>query len=329
VLRLNEGRTVQVTSLLEGQVTWIGADLGSVVKRGTALIRIQAPALAQAKTAFLQAAAREDLASREYDRGRTLYQQEAIDQKELLRRKTEFDNAVSETGVAESHLHSFGMEQPAVDSLLRRARQPAANSRADELATADLEVTSPIDGRVVERDVLLGQHIDPSRMLFTVTDLSTLWAVLDARENDLPFISAGRPVRIRSGVYPGRVFDGRVLHVGDIVDDKSRTVKVRVETPNGGLLLKPNMFVQGEVLDAVTSREVLTVPADAAQTINGEAVVFVRTAADRFVARPVELGERTGDRRVVLRGLEATDAIALAGAFNLKAELLKSSLAGE
>ena len=175
----------------------------------------------------------------------------------------------------------------------------------------------------------MGQHIDPERLLFTVADLSTLWAVLDARESDLPHLGLNRPVRIRTTVYPTRVWEGRIIHVGDTVDETSRTVKVRVATPNDGLLLKPNMFVQGEMSDAVSTRVVLTVPADAVQSVNGEAVVFVRAALDRFVARPVETGDRTGDRRVILRGLEGTEFIALTGAFNLKAELLKSSLAGE
>jgi cobalt-zinc-cadmium efflux system membrane fusion protein len=89
------------------------------------------------------------------------------------------------------------------------------------------------------------------------------------------------------------------------------------------------MFIPGEMADTVGSRTVLTVPADAVQSVNGEAVVFVRTTLDRFVARPVEAGDRTGNRRVILRGLEGSEFIALTGAFNLKAELLKSSLAGE
>jgi len=329
VLRLNEQHTVQVTSLLEGKVVSLGAELGDFVKQGQVLVTIHAPALAQAKTSFLQAATRAELATREYERGRTLLQQEAIDQKELLRRKTEADNAATEFGVAESNLHSFGLEQPAVDALLRRARQPGEGNRHDELADPYLAITAPIAGRVIERDVIVGQHIEPARLLFTVADLSTLWAVLDAREGDLPYLAPGKPVRIRTTVYPTRVWEGRILHIGDIVDEKSRTVKVRVATPNDGMLLKPNMFIQGEMADTVGSRTVLTVPADAVQSVNGEAVVFVRTTLDRFVARPVEAGDRTGDRRVILRGLEGSEFIALTGAFNLKAELLKSSLAGE
>jgi multidrug efflux pump subunit AcrA (membrane-fusion protein) len=114
-----------------------------------------------------------------------------------------------------------------------------------------------------------------------------------------------------------------------VVDEKSRTVKVRVETQNDGLLLKPNMYIQGEVLEAVSTREVLTVPAEAVQTINGEPVVFVRVGTDRFSVRPVEPGDRNGDRRIILRGLDGSEAVVMTGAFNLKGELLKSSLAGE
>ena len=329
VLRLDERHTVQITSLLEGKVMSLGAELGASVRKGQVLITIHAPALAQAKTAFLQAAARSELTTREYERARMLLQQEAIDQKEALRRKTESENANTEFGVAESNLHSFGLDQPAVDALLRHARQPGDGNRHEELADPYLQITSPIDGRVIERDAITGQHILPERMLFTVADLSTLWAVLDAREPDLPLLATGRKVRIRTSVYAGRTWDGRIIHVGDVVDEKSRTVKVRVETPNDGLLLKPNMYIQGEVLEAVSTREVLTVPAEAVQTINGEPVVFMRLGTDRFVVRPVEPGERDGNRRIILRGLDGSEAVVVTGAFNLKAEILKSSLASE
>ena len=263
------------------------------------------------------------------DRARLLLQQEAIDQKEASRRKADFEQARIDYGVAESSLHSFGLDQAQVDALLGRARQPAEGNRHEDLADPYLRLTSPIDGRVIERDAITGQHILPDHALFTVSDLSRLWAVLDAREPDLPFLAEGRAVRIRTSLYSDRTWNGRVLYVGDVVDEKSRTVKIRVETVNSGLLLKPNMFVQGEVLGAVGTREVLSLPSDAVQTINGEPVVFVRIAPDRFAARPVETGERTGDRRIITKGLDGSESVVVTGAFNLKAEFLKSSLAGE
>jgi cobalt-zinc-cadmium efflux system membrane fusion protein len=329
VLRLDERHTAQITSLLEGQVVSLGSELGAAVRKGQVLATIHAPALAQAKTAFLQAAARSELTAREYERARILLQQEAIDQKETARRKADYEQARTELGVAESNLHSFGLDQARVDALLRRARQPGDGALHEELADPYLQLTSPIDGRVIAREVIAGQHILPDLALFTVSDLSTLWASLDAREPDLPFLAEGGVVRLRTSVYPDRTWEGRILHVGDVVDEKSRTVKVRVQTPNTGLLLKPNMFVQGEVAGAAGTREVLTVPSDAIQTINGDPVVFTRIGPDRFAARPVETGERTGDRRVITKGLEGSEHVVVTGAFSLKAELLKSSLAGE
>jgi len=329
VLRLNEGRTAHVSSLLEGQVVSLGADLGAAVRKGQLLATIHAPALADAKMAFLQAAARSELATREHDRARILLQQEAIDQKEAGRRRADFEQARTELGVAESRLHSLGLDQPEVDALLRRARQPAEGDRGEDVAAPYLNLVSPLAGRVIARDAIAGQHVLPDRALFTVSDLSMLWAVLDAREPDLPFLAEGRAVRIRTSLYADRAWDGRILHVGDVVDERSRTVKVRVATPNTGLLLKPNMFVQGEIVGAAGARDVLTVPADAIQTINGDPVVFVRVAPDRFAVRPVEPAGRAGDRRVIAKGLDGTESVVVSGAFALKAELLKSSLAGE
>ena len=199
----------------------------------------------------------------------------------------------------------------------------------DDLTEPYLKLTAPISGHVVERDVINGQHVEPKKMLLTVSDLSNLWALLDALDADLPHVARGRDVRITTSIYPERVWLWRVDHVGDVVDEKTRTVKVRVLVRNECRLLKPNMYIQGELPDAVSSRDVLTVPQEAVQTIGGESVVFVREGADKFVARPVGLGDRVGTRRAVLRGLSGSEVVVVAGAFNLKAELLKSTLAGE
>ena len=330
VIALDPQHTAQISSLLDGKVVSIAAQVGDEVRRDQVLVTIHAPALAQAKTLYLQAGSRLELARREFERAEVLLKQEAIDQKEHLRRRAEFENASSEFAVAESNLHSYGLDQAAVDQLLSQARRPNRSPGAmDDLAEPYLKLTAPIAGHVVERDVVTGQHVEPQKMLLTVSDLSTLCAFLDAREADLPHVAQGREVRITTSIYPDRVWQGRVDHVGDVVDEKTRTVKVRVLVRNDGRLLKPNMYIQGELSDAAGARDVLTVPQEAVQTIGGEPVVFVREGADRFVARPVELGDRVGVRRAVLRGLTGSEQLVVAGAFNLKAELLKSTLAGE
>jgi cobalt-zinc-cadmium efflux system membrane fusion protein len=330
VLSFDPQHTAQISSLLDGKVVSIAAQVGDEVRQDQVLVTVHAPALAQAKTLYLQAGSRLELARREFERAEVLLKQEAIDQKEHLRRRAEFENASTEFAVAESNLHSYGLDQPAVDQLLSQAHRPNKGSAAmDDLAAPYLVLTSPISGHVVERDVVTGEHIEPQKMLLMVSDLSTLWALLDAREADLPHVARGRAVRITTGIYPDRVWPGVVQHVGDVVDEKTRTVKIRVVVRNDGRLLKPNMYIQGELPDAVSARDVLTVPQEAIQSIGGESVVFVREGADKFVARPVELGARVGARRAVLRGLNGAEMVVVAGAFNLKAELLKSTLGGE
>jgi membrane fusion protein, heavy metal efflux system len=327
VIALNQQRTALITSLIEGRVTSIGADLGDQVRAGQVLVVLHSPALAQAQTAFLQASARRAVARRELDRARELLKDEAIQQKEVLRRQAEFDAATTEYGLAESSLHSLGWDHPQLDALLQKASRGGTD--LSDLVDPTLMIRAPVDGRVITRDVAAGEHVHPDKLLFTVSDLSTVWALLDAREKDLPGLTAGGRVAVTSEVYGTRSFEGRLTRIGDVVDEKLRTIKLRVDLPNPGLALKPNMFVQGAVELRGGTREVLGVPEDAIQTIQGEPAVFVLGPGGGFAVKPVAIGERIGTKRAVTGGLDGREVVVIAGAFNLKAELLKSSFAGE
>ncbi len=327
VIAVNGQRSAQISSLLEGKVVRVTADLGDQVRRGQPLVLLHAPAFAQAQTTLLQAQARRSLAQREFERARELLKAEAIQPREHQRRQAEFEAATTEYGLAESQLHSFGWGHPQIDALVAKAARVTGDF--SDLVEPTLPVVSPIAGRVITRDVTVGEHVQPEKLLFVVSDLSTVWAELDAREKDLPALTAGSRVTLVSEVYPGRQFQGRVSRVGDVVDEKLRTIKVRAEVPNPGLLLKPNMFVSAAVDGAGPSRELLGVPEGAVQMLQGEASVFVLDGDGAFVARPVVTGDRLGAHRVVLQGLDGTERVVVAGAFNLKAELLKQSFAGE
>ena len=135
VLALNQARTAHISSLLEGKVISLGTDLGDQVKKGQVLLVVHSPAFAQAKTAFLQARARLNLSRQEYDRAKRLLKDQALDQKEYLRREAEHESAATEYAVLESNLHSFGLAQGQIDELIRRScaplrRNPASPSRS-------------------------------------------------------------------------------------------------------------------------------------------------------------------------------------------------------
>ena len=328
IIAVNGQRSAQISSLLEGKVVRVTADLGDQVRQGQPLVLLHSPAFAQAQTALLQAQARRSLAQREFERARELLKAEAIQPREHQRRQAEFEAATTEYGLAESQLHSFGWGHPQIDALLARAARVTGDF--SDLVEPTLPVVSPVAGRVITRDVTVGEHVPPDKLLFVVSDLTTVWALLDAREKDLPALAAGSRVTLTSEVYPGRPFEGTVTRVGDVVDEKLRTIKVRAEVRNPGMLLKPNMFVSAAVNGASASRELLGVPEGAVQTIQGEPSVFVVDADDGvFVVRPVVTGDRMGTHRVVLQGLDGTERVVVSGAFNLKAELLKQSFAGE
>ena len=327
VIALNQQRSAQISPLLEGKVTSVGADLGDQVRRGQVLVVLHAPAFAQAQTALLQAHARRNLARREFERAKELLKDEAIQQREYQRRQSELEAATTEYGLAESQLHSYGWDHPEIDALVAKAGRAIGD--LSDLVEPTLRVASPIAGRVITRDVVVGEHVQPDKLLFTVSDLGTLWATLDAREKDLPSLAAGSRVTVVSEVYPDRKFEGRVSRIGDVVDEKLRTIKVRVEVPNPGLLLKPNMFVSA-VLEGrqASTREVMTVPEEAVQTVEGEPSVFVATD-DGFVLKPVVVGDRIGSSRAILQGLDGSERVVVAGAFTLKAEWLKGAFADD
>lgn len=326
VLGVNQNRTAHISSLLEGRVVSVRADLGNQVRRGQVLLVVHSPAFAQAKAAFFEAQAKLNLARRETDRARALLKGQAIQEREMQRREAEYESASAQYGVAESNLHSLGLTQAQVDELVRRYAANKDDRRVDDVAEPYLDITSPVDGRVIYKDVIAGEHVHPDKILLTVSDLGTLWAILDARESDLPYVHAGSKVAIRSSVYSGTAFEGRIQQVGDVVDEKLRTIKVRTEVQNRGLMLKPNMYIQGVVENVVASRQVLVVPDEAVQTVDGEPVVFVCGRSGCFLVRPVQLGERIGSNRAIARGLEGTEVVVVSGAFTLKAEMLKGTL---
>lgn len=328
VLALNQLRTARVSSLLEGTVSAVNVDQGQQVRKGDALLVLQSPALAEAESGYIQAHARRAVARRELDRARELMKDEAIQQKELQRRQADFEATTTDIGLAEARLHALGLDHPQLDALIQRANKPGAD--LSDVVEPTFTVRAPLDGRVISRDVVVGEHVHPDKLLFVVSDLSTLWAMLDAREKDLPNVLQGARVTLSTEVYQDRHFEGSVSRVGDTVDEALRTIKVRVDVPNPGLVLKPNMFVQGSLdTKGASKHDVMAVPEEAIQTIDGEPAVFVATGERGFVARPVAIGDRIGKARTILRGLDGSEVVVVAGAFNLKAELLKNSFAGE
>jgi len=335
VIGLNQNNTAEVSSYVTGKVVGLSVDLGSQVRKGQVLLTINSPEFASAQADYLDAHTRCRLGRRDYERALELWETRSIEERELLLHEAELEQCFADLAAAESILHSYGVDHGWMDSLTqRREALSQLGGDPDLVANANLPIYSPLDGRIIYRDVMVGEHVDPTRTLFTVSKLGTLWAQLDVYENDLPFVRNNSDVIIRSSLLPNTDFPGKIVYVSDVLDETLRTARARVEVTNIDGLLKPNMYVQGVVQNRDDSRSVIAIPDEAIVLLHGEQTVFLLGPPEEgedhleFLVNHISTGDLIGDLRVVTSGLEGGETIVLKGAFTLKSELEKGAGGG-
>lgn len=187
-------------------------------------------------------------------------------------------------------------------------------------AKKTLRVNAPRDGIVVEKMVVEGQMVEAGARLYRLADLATVWVQAQVYEQDLPFIKLGQEAVVSLASQPDPKFRGRVTYLYPMVDDKTRTARVRMEFHNPGYFLKPGMYATVE-MSAELAPSALLVP-DMAVLRSGEKnTVFVALDGGRFEARTVVLGSRAGeDSYAVLSGLNEGERVVTSGQFMLDSE---------
>ena len=328
-LTLNENQTAEVVPLVAGQISSIRVDLGSRVSTGEILATLNSPEFTRAQTQFLQAFAQAELSRKDFERAQILRESRAIEEREFLRRQAVYEQHLADRRAAEVFLHSLGIGEERMRELEAAVdvSVPPLDHRAVD---PPLAIRTPVSGVVVERDAILGAHVESGRPLFTVSNLSSLWVRLDAYENQMAHLRTGAEVVVRTPLFPGQDFPGRVTYVADQVDEELRTVRVRAEIPNPDGILKPNMYVQG-LLRLQSQDERMVVPVDAVQLLEGHHVVFIlmpeNPGESHIVIRAVDVepGETLSVGRIIESGLDGSEIIVVEGAFNLKAELTKGA----
>lgn len=187
------------------------------------------------------------------------------------------------------------------------------------------EVTSLIDGTVIEMHLTQGELISDKSHTFTVADLSRVWAELTVYQKDMLNVREGQTAIISAG---GTVPDaeGRISYVSPVIDEASRTATARVILSNPQRLWRPGMFIAGKVL---TDKSVvpIRVPKTALQTLEGQEVVFVQTN-EGFQPQPVSIGRTNTKYAQIVAGLHEGQMYVTKGGFTLKAELQKESFGG-
>ncbi len=187
------------------------------------------------------------------------------------------------------------------------------------------EITAPFDGVIVAYDITPGQTVEAGAALFTVADLSTVWADLQIYQRNLMQIHEGLPVRIVGG-HDLSGYSGTIAYISPTVDEHTRTGLARVVVDNPEGAWRPGLFIKG-IVSTDEHPVDLMVPRTAVLKFEGKTVVFVREG-DGFEPRPVQLGHSDDTFYAVESGLEQGETIVLRNGISLKAELGKGSFGG-
>ncbi|WP_077000065.1 efflux RND transporter periplasmic adaptor subunit [Variovorax sp. KK3] len=300
----NEEHTQRIYPAFAGRITAIRADLGDAVRPGMPLALLASPdfGIAQADTAKAQADV--SLAHKNLQRQRELFDAGIVARKELEQAEADAARARAEVARAGARTAMYGGGS-------------GVNQR--------LAITAGIAGVVVERNLNPGQELRADQSgpgvppLFVLSDPTTLWVQIDARESEVATLRPGAVFKLSVAALPGQVFEGQVSAAADAIDPASRTIKVRGVVANPERRLKAEMLATAQFERMLSSGVV--VPASAVMLRGAQQSVMVQVQPGVFEAREVRVGHAGPSEIVVSRGLEVGELVVKENALLLAREL--------
>jgi cobalt-zinc-cadmium efflux system membrane fusion protein len=215
--------------------------------------------------------------------------------------------ARAELESAREHLRLLGVDSQVLKEIAKQGH-----------ILPSVAVTASKGGVIIERNIAVGQVVQPSDNLFKVADLSSVWAVGAVPEQVARNVEVGQHAEIHVPALGDVSFDGLIVFVADMVNPLTRTVEVKTEVDNPQRKLKPSMLATMHIQDNL--HKILAVPGKAVVQEAGREYVFLVQGNNRFQRVPVELGPEIAAMRPVLKGLVIEQRIVVDGAFDLDNE---------
>jgi cobalt-zinc-cadmium efflux system membrane fusion protein len=318
-IRFNDDRAAHVVPKLAGVVIAVHAELGQSVQRGQLLAVLASSALSEQRNELLSAQRRLALASTTLERERKLWQDKISAEQDYLQARQAMNEADIAVRNAQQKLGVLGAGAGAGAS-----GGAAAGKRLNQLN--QLELRAPFAGVVMEKHLVLGEAVREDANVFTIADLSTVWADFAVPPRDLNLVRVGDNVTVRAAAFEARA-SGKISYVGALLGEQTRSATARVALANPQRAWRPGLFVNVEVRAGLSDAAV-TVAADAVHEVDGHPAVFVRTAQG-FAVQPLTPGRSDGQRTEILQGLAPGVSYAAANSYLLKAELGKDSAGHE
>lgn len=304
-IRFNEDRTAHIVPRAAGVVESVNANLGQNVNKGQVLAVVSSSVVSELRAELQAAQRRLELAKTTYARERTLWEQKISPEQDVLQARQAQREAEIAVANATQKLQTLG-----------------ASGNASALGR--VEMRAPFDAVVVEKHIAIGEAVREDANVFTLSDLSTVWAEMSVGAGDLTKVRVGESVRVKADAADVTAV-GKISFVGSLIGAQTRTAPARVVLNNPLGAWRPGLFVTVEVLTNDNEKaSPVTVDAEALQTVEDKLSVFVRVDGG-FEARAVRVGRSDGQRVEILDGLNAGEPYAANGSFVIKSEQGKSS----
>lgn len=304
-IRFNEDRTAHVVPRVAGVAESVAANLGQNVKKGQLLAVLSSAAVSEQRSELLAAQKRLSLARTTYAREKQLWEEKVSAEQDYLQARQALGEAEIAVSNAQQKLAATGASAGGAGGLNR------------------FELRAPFDGVVVEKHLAVGEAVQDTTQVFTISDLRSVWAEMRVAAPDLPAVRVGEKATVRATAFDSSA-TGEVAYVGALIGQDTRTAPARITLPNPDGVWRPGLFVNVE-LTASMQQAALAVATSAIQRMEGQqAVVFVPVQGG-FRARPVRVGRSDAKATEVLEGLQPGQPYVAEGSFVLKAELGKAS----
>lgn len=309
-IALNADATAHVVPRVAGVVAAVRKNLGDRVTRGEVIAILNSVDVATAKQAYVESMHHLELARISAQREETLWKKKISPEEDYLVKKHALEEARLSYRASAQRLAALGIPASEIRGL---------SSERGNLA--NYIVRAPLTGVVIGKNVTVGEAVEATENIFTVADLSTVWADITVPPNQISAVRPGQKVVVQSDDL-NLSAAGTVSYVEPVMGAETRSARARVVIANANAVWRPGLFVKVHL----TRNEVMVpmaVKAEALQTFRDWDVVFIKVG-DLFEARPLELGRREGEWVEVLSGLTPGLHYASKNSFVVKADVMKS-----
>jgi cobalt-zinc-cadmium efflux system membrane fusion protein len=293
----NAFKTTPVFTAIGGPVQEILVAPGQTVHAGQSLLTVSSPDYSVARSAFIKARSAFQLADKNFHRSQDLYEHKAIAERDLQQAESDRAQAQADLSSSEDALRVLGLTD--LDAVVKNPPK----------MTSQIPLLAPVSGEITERLVGPGQLLQAgATQCFTISDMSTVWVLVNVYQSDLAYVHAGDTVEISTDAYPEK-FHGKISYIAPALDPNTRTLQARIVTENRGGRLKKDMYVAATVAAGVT-RDALSV-SDAAvlHDTENQPFVYLQVAPNKFARHPVTVGDSSNGRTRIASGLKEGDKV--------------------